>query len=249
MSEVHLKEFKGFSGSSITLIKNNQLLFVRKQGQIERNVERYQAIKNYCNVPAIYDYDHKKLDLEYIQGLDIKQYLQRKNPDFLINFLTITFDKFASTSKIEKDYTDIYYSKLAWIDDSDLGLSTKEFIDRLPKRLPQSLYHGDMTLDNIIYSTVKNDFYLIDPLTSEYDSYIFDLAKLRQDTECKWFARFDDRYFDVQLENIQNKVFSGLGLEYNNYLLILMLLRVYPYCNTNSFEKQFIKREIKRLWK
>jgi tRNA A-37 threonylcarbamoyl transferase component Bud32 len=249
MKEIKLKEFKGFSGSKIFLLQDDQKVFVRKQGNVQRNLERYQSLSNFCRVPEIYKVDNDTIDIEYIPGLDIKQYLKYKKIDSLIEFLYNTFTKFKQ-NVIEKDYTEIYERKLKWIEQSDLDISLSKLLKKLPAQLPQSLYHGDFTLENILFSTSSNQFYLIDPLTSDYDSYMFDLAKLRQDLESKWFVRSETKFLDVQLANIQDQVFSSLGIEEkNNYLLILMLLRVYPYCPTNSFEQQFIKREIKRLWK
>jgi tRNA A-37 threonylcarbamoyl transferase component Bud32 len=248
MKENKLKEFKGFSGSKIFLLQDDQKVFVRKQGNVQRNLERYQALGNFCRVPEIYNIGADTIDLEYVPGLDIKQYLKYKKIDNLIEFLCHTFKTF-SNAVIEKDYTETYERKLKWIEQSDLDMQLSQLLKKLPTQLPQSVYHGDFTLENVLFSTSSNQFYLIDPLTSEYDSFIFDLAKLRQDLESKWFVRSETKFLDVQLANIQNQVFSNLGIEKNNYLLILMLLRVYPYCPTNSVEQQFIKREIKRLWK
>ena len=59
-----------------------------------------------------------------------------------------------------------------------MPFTANELYAKLPKTLPSSEYHGDFTLENILYS-LKDDFVLIDPLTTEYDSYVFDLAKLR----------------------------------------------------------------------
>jgi tRNA A-37 threonylcarbamoyl transferase component Bud32 len=248
MKEIKLKEFKGFSGSKIFLLQDDQKVFVRKQGNVQRNLERYQALANFCCVPKIYNVSDDTIDLEYVPGLDIKQYLKYKKIDNLIEFLSNTFKTF-NNAVIEKDYTETYEQKLKWIEQSDLDIKLSQLLKKLPTQLPQSLYHGDFTLENVLFSTSTNQFYLIDPLTSDYDSFIFDLAKLRQDLESKWFVRSDAKFLDVQLANIQDQVFSNLGIEKNNYLSILMLLRVYPYCPANSVEQQFIKREIKRLWK
>ena len=39
--------------------------------------------------------------------------------------------------------------------------------------MPQTTYHGDFTLENLIYD--GDEFIMIDPVTIEYDSYVFDL--------------------------------------------------------------------------
>ena len=86
-------------------------------------------------------------------------------------------------------------------------------------------------------------------MTSEYDSYIFDIAKLRQDLECKWFLRDTNLLLDVKVENIQDKLLDIFGLANNNYLLILMLLRVYRYTKPFSKEERLLTKEMNRLWK
>ena len=63
---------------------------------------------------------------------------------------------------------------------------------------------------------------MIDPVTIEYDSYVFDLAKLRQDLECKWFLRETDLRLDAKLNMLQEKVFSAFPNTKNDYLLILI---------------------------
>ena len=196
-------------------------------------------------VPEIYAYDSKTLDMEYIHGLDIKNYLIHNTTRSLSNFICDTIDKFSCNST-PKDYTEIYYNKLNWITGKELfPFTKKELIRRLPSKIPQTTYHGDMTLENILYT--NKGFYFIDPLTSEYDSYIFDIAKLRQDLECKWFIRNSNVKLDVKLQNIQETLKQKFSDCFDDNILILMLLRVYPYCNEK--DKQFITNEVNRLWK
>lgn len=247
MSYQLIKELQGFSGSRVTLLQGPKGLFVRKQGNVDRNLERYTCLRNIVAVPAIYNSSSDSFDMEFIQGLDVKQFLKYNDSKLLANFIIDTIGTFRQTS-VTKDYTETYKQKLNWLDTQDFLFTKDEIIAKLPKYLPQSIYHGDFTLDNFIFGNNKQ-FYLIDPLTSEYDSYIFDLAKLRQDLESKWFVRNDLYYLDAELSKLQETIFKELDIEVDNYLLILMLLRVYPYCKNGSTEQAYIKREIKRLWK
>jgi RIO-like serine/threonine protein kinase len=240
-----LKELSGHSGSKIYLMEDDKL-FVRKVHNVERNHER-MSLLGYLNypVPKIYEYDGETLDMEYIQGLDMKNYLIHNNIDKLFDFICETLDSFAQNSE-QKYYVDVYEHKLKWMENcNDFPFTKDELIARLPKWLPESIYHGDFTLENIIYT--NPGFHLIDPLTSEYDSYIFDIAKLRQDLECKWFIRNSNVRLDTKLNLLQKKLDSEFG-PFNDSILILMLLRVYPYCK-NDVDKQFIINEVNRLWK
>lgn len=242
-----VKQLSGLSGDQVFLIKDSEKFLVRKIGAIGRNVERLNILSEYVNVPDILQASDTVLDMEYIQGLDMRQYLKYHDLDILVDFIVTTINKFDIAS-VDKDYTDVYYKKLEWLPDNLFPFTKEQLINNLPKTLPRSVYHGDFTFENVIYSNDKK-FVLIDPLTSDYDSWVFDLAKLRQDLECKWFLRNHTVYLDVELETLQQRIFKKLNIESNDYLLILMLLRVYPYTKNNSNEQQLILKEIKRLWK
>lgn len=243
-----LKELKGHSGSEVTLMENDSGLWVRKFKNVDRNYERLSALyKSGYPVPEIYTYLNQTLEMEYIHGLDMKNYLLHNTSTKLQEFLLVTLDCFSENSII-KDYTKTYYQKLAWLDSHQgLPFTKEQLIERLPKNIPQSMYHGDLTLENIIYT--DPGFHMIDAVTVEYDSWVFDVAKLRQDLECKWFLRHSDAKLDFKLQNIQDTLRECYPEAFNDNLLILMLLRVYLHTKEGDFEREFILREINRLWK
>ena len=186
--------------------------------------------------------------MEYIHGLDMKSYLAVRDTKRLTDFLIKVISKFSEDSYMN-DYTNVYIDRLKYIKlPEEMNFTKEELLDKLPKRLPRSKYFGDLTLENIIYGE-DGRFYLLDGMTSEYDSYIFDIAKLRQDLECKWFLRDTNLLLDVKVENIQDKLLEIFGLANNNYLLILMLLRVYRYTKPFSKEERLLTKEMNRLWK
>lgn len=243
-----LKELNGFSGSTVLLIEENFRIFVRKIENVERNYERINSLIS-CgfNLPKIYNKEGNILDIEYIPSLDIKTYLENYSIKELITFLLETLTKL-SNPKNTANYETIYKEKLKEIDLSELPFSEKELLDKLPKELPRSNYFGDLTLENILYGSDEK-FYLIDAVSIEYDSYIFDIAKLRQDLKCKWFLRNSKVSLDVKLNKIEKEILNCFPEANNDYLLILMLLRVYKHSKPNSFEQLFLKREIEKLWK
>lgn len=243
-----IKELHGHSGSQIFLMENDTGLFVRKIHNTKRNAERLKALHEFLPVPKIYEYSGVILDMEYIHGLDMKTYLLSNNTKSLEKFLLSTISTLKGISRGAFDFTQVYEDKLSWIDDqSDLPFTKKELIDKLPKILPKTLYHGDLTLENIIYS--EDGFYTIDPVTVEYESYVFDVAKLRQDLECRWFLRKDNVRLGAKLTDLQNKILQVCPEAANDNLLILMLLRVYLHTTKNDANYEFIMKEIKRLWK
>lgn len=242
-----IQEFQSFSGSKILKIKKNNRVFVRKLHNIERNIERYQILKsNNISIPEMFKVGKNYYDMEFIESIDIIKFISCYDIDLLLDFLKNTFTTFQHNS-IPKNYVKIYEEKLNSYDFSLFVFKKNELIEKLPEIIPQTIYHGDLTLDNILYDVKRQKFFLIDPLTSVYDSYVFDLAKLNQDLTCGWFARRNvDEHKDKKqyLFKKLSEIHSELN---NNYILILMLLRVLPYCD-NSQDKNFLLKWINNLW-
>ena len=244
-----LKELAGHSGSRVYLMQDRDRLFVRKIGNVERNYERLVALEGVLPVPCVYSYDGRILDMEYIHGLDITTYLTHHNPKHLTDFLIDILNKI-SYSVNDKDYTQTYWNKLSVIEDwTPFKFTIEDLISQLPSVLPQTPhYFGDLTLENILYDTTKDSFVLIDPLTSDYDSVPFDIAKLSQDVVCGWFTRNKN----VDLAHKLISIRECVAKQHDKYmsdsrLTILMLLRVLPYCKHQS-DREFIIQEANRLW-
>jgi tRNA A-37 threonylcarbamoyl transferase component Bud32 len=243
-----IKALNGHSGAQIFLMKNDNGLFVRKTDQIERNAERLTALYRVgYAVPVIYRRTDTEIDMQYIHGLDVKTYLTHNNITDLSKFIIATFKSFSNNS-YNKDYTEIYNSKLKWMEsNTDLPFTKEELISKVPKILPSSMYHGDLTLENIMQSDMG--FYMIDPVTTEYNSYIFDIAKMRQDLECKWFLRETDIKLDAKLHQLQENIREQYPQAFDDSILILMLLRVLSHCQKDDSNYIFLVKNIERLWK
>lgn len=201
-----LKSLKGHSNGKVLLIQDEDI-FVRKYGDIQRNLERYKDLQDKISVPKILNQTDEYYDMEYVSNLDIKKYISNYNLSFLVKFISETIAKLAKDS-VMKDYTEVFRKKLNAFnfEKYDLPFTAEDLLSKLPKMIPQSSYHGDFTMDNILYSVTDHKFVMIDPLTTDYDSYIFDIAKLRQDITCKWFIRNDNVYYDYKLKVLSNKL-------------------------------------------
>lgn len=242
-----IKELKGYSGSKLFLMQDEKHIFVRKIGNVTRNLERYLTLKRLnLNIPDILTIDTDSYDMEYIPNLDIKTFLHINQTYGLIKFIKNTLNKLSENS-FQKDYSTIFETKLSQINFEGLNFSKTELFDKLPKLLPCSEYHGDFTLENILYNYEKEKFILIDPLTTEYDSYVFDIAKLKQDIVCKWFIRKDTVYIDSKLQKIYKELEAEFKYFSDPYLTILMLLRILPYSNAD--DSNFLIKEVNKLWK
>jgi len=242
-----VKKFSGHSGSEVFLMKNQQGLFVRKINNIHRNYERMtELLKLDYPVPKIYYHAENILDMEYIHGLDMKNYLRSHGIESIFNFLEKILSEFSTSAK-EKDYSEIILKKIKNFDVKyDLPFTVEQLLKKMPLKLPTSVYHGDLTLENILKT--EDDFFLIDCVQTEYDSYVFDIAKLRQDLNCKWFLRNDNLKLDVKLGDLENRIVTRFPISNNNGFIILMLFRVLEHCRKNDKDYNFLMKQIKKLW-
>lgn len=241
-----ITRFNGYSGSRVELVKVNDKVFVRKTGNVARNYERLTALyKLGFPVSKVLNYYDDVLEIEYIHGIDMINYLQRNTVASISDFLT---DVISNLSKftILRDYSEIYLKKFQNIDFDDLPFDQEQLLERCPKLLPSSNYYGDLTLENII-ATPKG-FVLIDAATIEYDSYIFDIAKLKQDLLAKWFLRKSTINLDYKLQTIEQNLDKRFG-EIDKSLVITMLLRVYSHSTNDSFTREFLTNKMRMLWK
>ena len=242
-----IQEFYGFSKSKILKIKKDNNFFVRKFENIQRNIERYEVLKEFdISIPKILKIEKNYYDMEFIESIDMIKFVSFYDIDLLLEFLKNIFNTLKHVTVL-KNYINTYEEKLNYCDFSFLVFKKYELIEKLPDTIPQTIYHGDLTLDNILYNTEKQKFFLIDPITSVYDSYVFDLAKLNQDLICGWHSRKHANKHESKINYLFKKLSEIYPELNNNYILILMLLRVLPYCD-NDQDKSFLLKWINKLW-
>jgi hypothetical protein len=241
--------FSGFSGSDIVLYQTMLGKVVRKTGLINRNYEKLIELESKgFAVPKVLYKENTILDMEYVEGTNILTFMLHNDITCLIDYLAELINKFKIDS-VDKDYSDIYARNLTFVDnDNRLPFNSYELFDRLPKILPSSTCHGDLTFENLVYST-DNCFVMIDVSSGDYDSWVFDLAKLRQDLDAKWFLRNSNGDLTAQMNSIKNVLCEKFPIAFDDSIYILMLLRVYRHCVFGTKEHELILREIHRLWK
>lgn len=245
-----IKHLCGYSGSQVLLIREGDTTFVRKFGQNARNLERLDALETLgIALPRILERSDDHYDMEYIRHTDMVGWLSHNAIDGFVRWMSDLISMLDATS-VPKDYLLIYRERLSSPALADfipsLPFSPMDLIDRLPRHLPSGQYHGDLTMDNCLHG-VDGKFYLIDPLTSDYDGWVFDMAKLMQDLECGWFIRNRNVMLKGKLWAIKSMLVAEHPVIDNRFLLILMLLRILPYAKSDE-DKRFLISEITRLW-
>jgi RIO-like serine/threonine protein kinase len=125
--------------------------------------------------------------------------------------------------------------------------TTSELIKKLPSSGKVGLVHGDFTLENILF--YNNKFYFIDANPTDINAIEFDVNKIRQDLECLWFVRNESDIitYKIVCDKINFHLKNKWEFMNNNYILILMLLRILPYC-TEDTTQNFLIKEINKLW-
>jgi len=248
-----LKRLSGHSGSTVLLKENSKYgVYVEKTGNVSRNFERMTALaeKNF-RVPKIYEYSAEEeiLKMEYISGLDMRTYLRYNPPNKLIDFINLVLENLEYSTRF-LDVRGLVQEPLKFLDtDNPFVFSKDELIASLPISMRETEYIGDLTLDNILWDD-SSGFVIIDPVTVPYQSFIFDLAKLRQDTKCGWFLRnhTQDNNLLLAMRRMDEMILSQFP-QVTDELLILMLLRVFKHCEKNSPDYQFIIQKANSLWK
>jgi hypothetical protein len=209
------------------------------------------ANRDSFRVPKIYEYFPEKeiLRMEYISGLDMKTYLRYNPPNKLFDFITKVLQGLSNGSE-SLDVPELAQKPLEFLDRENPFIFTKdELISSLPQTIRATEYIGDLTLDNIIWNDTSG-FVIIDPVTVPYDSYIFDLAKLRQDTKCGWFMRNYPSNINLLLSmKYMDDMILSLFPEVTDELLILMLMRVFRHCEKNTPDYYYIIQKANSLWK
>ena len=245
-----LKELQGYSGSTVLLIKDCNSIFVRKINNVARNIEQLSALSTLdINIPKIISISDNQYDMMYIPHIDMITWLLHNPVDQFVQWLIDSVNKLKINS-VDKDWEDVYNTKLLsstlikyW---PKIKFTPTDLINQLPKNLPISNYHGDLTMENCIFGN-DGKFYMIDPITTEYSSWVFDLAKLMQDLNSGWFIRNKNVILNSKLLSIKSFLLEEFPQIADKNLFILMLLRILPYTTTIN-DEEFVLKEINKLW-
>ncbi len=252
----------GHSGCELLLMQDNSPLFVRKISSNAKynNRLKKQYIKQHKYIDSEYVLSPKVIktgflddkfyfDMEFIKGRTLAEYSKYISLKEISKFITILFNSLdTQNTQLSKNANEIFNNKIETLLPNLPNLLTiKNAISILQnfdwKYVYKSKCHGDLTLENIIV-TANNKLYLIDYLDSFYNSWLIDIAKLLQDLELKWSFRKEtiNTTQSIRLLVAKEALLKKILSLDNNYelittiyhILLLNILRIYPYTNDNS---------------
>ena len=251
-----IKKFSGYSGSSVLLFEENNCFYVQKKTKISNEIYKiYKILAKDLDIAKIINIKSNAINMEYINGIEIRQFLNSYNEKKILNLSKYinSYFKIIKKNSFKYDFSNEIINKIKSIgrviNKSKLIFDLEDLFIRMPKILSKSYIHGDFTFDNMI--NVNNKFFLIDISPTNLNALEFDYNKLMQDLKSLWFVRNSYNKLDYQI--ICQKIFENIDKEtnrmYNRYLNIFMLLRILPYAKNNNKDQNFLYNEINKLWK
>ena len=134
------------------------------------------------------------------------------------------------------DSTKIYDKVISYeVHDQRVQKIQDHILQQLPVSVPVSYCHGDLTLENIIVK--DGTLYFIDFLDSYIHTKYIDLAKILQDVIYYWSWRHDSYQFhtkNLMIYDLIKTTFTKEELDFAHMLLIINILRIYPYATDND---------------
>ncbi len=266
-----VRTLAGHSGCQLQLLQTDKEVIVRKIASSYDYNDRLEAqcrkqreyISTYLKVPLILGtgYINKLFffDMEYVQGVQLSEYVRRIQLDQCGNFLAPFIDAIPDTITQNQAALSIFTKKLTSLENI---LPCNRLIEKALIILqetdwsfvPESRCHGDLTFENILIK--GNDLYLIDFLDSFYNSWMIDLAKLFQDLELRWSYRKDtiDDNTNIRLlvmrelftQEIRKCTNSHIIIPLLYKLVILNLLRIIPYIK-HERDQIFVYSALERM--
>lgn len=275
MTEKFIKSLSGHSGCQINLMQTGDGdFFVRKiSGTKNYNVRlRVQMVKqarfpgSEIKAPNVINsgVDENGLfwfDMQYLNCQTFAHYMSYITVREIAKMIDILMDELhVADSHINPEANKIFHAKIESlrknIPDNKIYVSALDRLDKFDfSQIPESLCHGDLTLENILIDT-DNNVYLIDFLDSFFNSWMVDAAKLLQDLELGWSYRYDKMSPNLQLRLLVAKeaLIGTLSAMPNGrdtvikvyYILLLNVMRIVPYAH-DDVTKEFLEKSIEKL--
>lgn len=262
-------QLDGYSGYDVLLIKKELNYRVRKKSkelkknarlvaQYNKHLFFYKLKNALFSVPKVLGSGYEKklffYEYEYIEGITLINFIENNSVEKIKHVIDkiIQIIKELSDTKNEPYESDIDLSIKKALSkkisdnikkcnlDNDICEKVNRRAGKLKNFSDKTLCHGDFTFDNIIIDS-EYRIWLIDYLDNFYPHYWFDISKLFQDIDGKWYELkhgiklpnnkllYIRRYL---LEEISK--FDKEYIKHHKFLLAVVFLRILPYAKSKS---------------
>ena len=244
------KDFKvlnGHSGYKVIRLGN----LVKKEMAEDNYIKLmnwYKESKNIANSPKITSNLYSAVYMEYIDGKNAYNCLDKKLLDKIIDqiikFKKVKYKKFDKKILLEKlekhKSNDMMWNKVV--------SNCQMMIDELELDKYASLSHYDMTLANIIVK--DNDIYLLDSLLDKKaSSYLLDFAKLKMSLDGYEELFCGGKHIDKKYSKYLSNRLKKMGiLNIVNILEYMWSIRLYNYNEDKELVKRFVRKREKEIW-
>lgn len=232
----------------------------RLHNQIKKQQEFTDLNFENIKTPKLLKTDENSFEMEFINGKNFIQFVEDSNVSSInthIDNIMRYLDEIKNM-KIQSDinFKDSVKNKLNQLNTQNKYPEINKLI--LNSNLNNDLYlentycHGDLSLSNIIFK--DKEIFFIDFLDPFFNSYYFDIIKLRQDVLHHWLFKIND-YSSIKCDIVTKKINDALSIEFQEeiasiefqILEIMNFLRIDPYTKIAK-EKQHLVETINKIF-
>jgi len=248
---------RGFSGSSIDIVRDEGITFVRKFVKDKQRLaaeimkmHRLQSLSGpLFDAPTIWTEAEGYYELEYIRGVTLEERLQTCSmvevEEWAVRCADIVLQLRCQPGTVSQDEFDClsFYLHLRACQYPFLKevLAFAELLNT-----SSSFSHGDLTLDNILV-TPDDELFLVDPSSHKFDTFQWDVAKLLQSCYTDWWeirgAPVDrSRRLRLFCKLLVSQFLPGVDLRTSAFYLAVALLRIVPYARSASQKSTLLSK-------
>jgi aminoglycoside phosphotransferase len=268
----------GLSGAEVRLIADSRRPWIVRKiardaagnERLRRQAEKQQAFAQagLClRTPCVLQQgkldDRFFFDMEYVRGLDGASFLRRASYAEVVRFVDQLSQYLAKAAQSQplchsacSGLFEALFAKLCEVQRATRSISSDtlaqlfQLLDRVRTldRLPATLCHGDLTLQNIIVDH-EGAIWAVDLLDAPFEHYWQDVAKLHQDLIGGWFLIDQPPIAECVLDHVSRQLLNRATELDRSYLAVHYLLvattfvRILPYAKTSE-QSEFVLERI-----
>lgn len=264
------KDFEPLEGRSKAKVEfdyNKKLVRKTDLNDTNRLIKQAQKQKDFTNkdiknikTPKILNIGKNYFNMEFINGKNFIQFVEDKNIENVIfqidNIINYLNEIKKMTIESDVNFHDAMFNKLETLETEKLHPKIYDYIiEQLTNeelKIESTFCHGDLSLSNMIFK--DKEIFLVDFLDPFFNTYLTDIAKIRQDSLYFWLFRVNS-YSSIKCEIITKKINLAIEKEFKEELStiefklieLINFLRIEPYTN-NQTEKALLNATIYNIF-